>query len=117
MTPQEHVKRFAELYAQFKKNRERVPLKDLQGKYANAYRKLVSDLEAEADWWCSPMDGLPDWDYSKVAEIHRRESRPGGLVDKYKAALIDALDLYAFETFALEYYAVLRLEAGPNGRS
>ena len=116
MTPHEHVERFAKLYTQLKQNRERVPLSDLTGKYKNAYRKLLADLEAEADWWASPTQDLSGWDYARVAEIHKRESRPGGLVDKYKAALLDAVDIYAFETFTLEYYAVLCREAGPEGR-
>ena len=111
----EKRKRFEKLFTQLKKNREAVPFRQLTaGKYANSYRKLVADVEAAADWWASPGPGLSGWDYDKVAEIHKRESRPGGLVNKYKAALIDALDLYAFSTFALEYYDTLRLEAGPG---
>ena len=111
----ERRKQFEKLFIQLKKNREAVPLQQLtRGKYANSYRKLVADVEAAADWWASPGPGLSGWDYDKVAEIHKRESRPGGLVDKYKRALIDALDIYAFQTFAMEYFDTLQREAGPG---
>ena len=117
MTDQEKIKRFEQLFARLKKNRENVPLRDLRTKHANAYNGLVAELEDLADWYASPGADLPPgWDKAKVAEIHKRESRPGGLVRKYKMALIEALDYFAFETFSLEYHATVCREAGPKER-
>ena len=116
MTDQEKIKRFEQLFTRLKKNRENVPLRDLRTKHAKAYNGLVAEPEELADWYASIPAGLPDWDYGKVAEIHKRESRPGELVRKYKMALIEALDYFAFETFALEYHATVCQEAGPKER-
>lgn len=114
------------LDADFKKlqhNREKVPLDQLQTRYAKAYNALVADLQADADWYAArylevlafprhPEDKAGnEWLDRRIAAILEEERRPGGRVELYRAALVDNLDRQDFEQLVWEIYDRLEREA------
>jgi len=114
------------LDADFKKlqhNREKVPLDQLRTRYAKAYNALLADLQADADWYAArflevlafprhPEDKAGnDWLDKRLAAILEEERRPGGLVDQYRAALIDHLNREEMEQRIFEIYQRMEKEA------
>lgn len=124
MTDKEHLERFEALFAKLKHNREKVPLSELQGKYGRAYNALITELEAEADWWAgtyiacfqfpileSDKEGTASF-YRRYSKISQEEwTRPGGLVFQFKAALIQRLDFNEFLDKVWRIYDRLQREA------
>jgi len=106
-----------------KSNREKVPLEALQTRYARAYNTLVAEVECDADWWAKrymevlvfprhPQDTSGnEWLDKQIAAILQEEQRPGGRVERYRAALTENLDRPAFEQLVWEIYDRLLQEA------
>ncbi len=119
------IQKFEADFGKLRRNREQVPLEELQGRYAKAYEKLLQEVRADADWfadaWLAPlMQRFPRspkdtkgniWLDSKINAILQEESRPGGLADQYKAALIDRLDWDEYLTLVWKRYDRLYREA------
>jgi len=115
--------KFAADMKKLKSNREKVPLEALQTRYARAYNTLVAEVECDADWWAKrylevaafprhPQDTAGnEWLDKRIAAILQEEQRPGGRVERYKAALIQDLDRKAFEQLVWEIYDRMEREA------
>lgn len=108
-TDGQRLKRF---YADFEKlchNREKVPLQQLRAKYARSYNTLVAEVIDGADWFFQKyMETLAfpihpqdlagnDWLARRIAAIGTEEKKPGGLVEQYRAALIERLAMDEYE--------------------
>ena len=118
MTIKERLDHFELLFGRLKRNRELLPLKELQTTYAEAYGELVAELTVDADWWaisfiqtmCSHFPLHPHdeegnkWIQQKVDQILQEERLPGGLVEQYRKALIDELDRSKFEVYVCAWY-------------
>ena len=67
-------------FERFRKNRETVPLQELQTRYARSYKDLCKRIVSGADW------------FARLKEDQAR----GGLRDQALAALIEKVDFNAF---------------------
>lgn len=118
--------RFEKFHADFeklKRNREKVPLSQLQTRYAKGYNALLKDVRDGADWFADAYIkscGFPrhpddkdgnEWLDKKMLAILLEENRPGGLVERYRAALLEQLDMEAFYQLVWERYDRLEKEA------
>ena len=111
--------RYKRFYSDFKKlciNREKVPLRQLQTKYARSYNTLMAEVEDGADWFfrkymetlafpTHPNDTAGnEWLAKRIAAIEADEKKPGGLVQRYRAALIEHLNMAEFESLVDQAY-------------
>ena len=125
MTDGERLKKFDADFDRLKKNREKVPLEQLRTRYADAYNALVAEVQAGADWYAAayisllvshfprhPKDAAGnEWLDRKIAAIRAEEEKPGGRVERYRAALLERLDLKEYEQLVWEIYNRLEVEA------
>lgn len=51
MTKVKRLRKFRADFAQLQRNREKVPLEQLQTRYAQAYNALVAEVKAGGDWY------------------------------------------------------------------
>lgn len=110
-------------FTRLQHNREKVPLDQLRTRYAKAYNALVVELGQDADWFAAryreclafPMHPEEkagnDWLEKRIAAILEDEKKPGGRVERYRAALIDHMDRAEFEQLVFEIYDRLEREA------
>lgn len=122
-TDQERLDTFDRLFKKLKANREKVPLEQLQTKYAEPYNALVAELTEAADWFADtyidllkfpthPRDTAGnEWLQRKIEIIRQQEAGPGGLVEQYRAALIDRLDMREYRDKVWRIYDRLEREA------
>ena len=117
VTIKEHIDHFDMLFGRLKRNRELLPLKELQTTYAEAYGELVAELIADADWWatsfieCLALPYPPDPEddtgnallQQKISDIFREENAPGGLRETYLKALIEDLDRNKYEEIVVQW--------------
>lgn len=101
----EKYQRFTDLFGKLKRNREQVPLEVLQTKYAAAYQKMTDEIEDLSDWFCrcyieslafttNPKDTKGnEWLDKKIEAIQTEVAAPGNLVEQYKKALIEDLNI------------------------
>ncbi len=123
MTTKERIQKFESNFRKLQKNREKVPLRILQSRYAKAYETLVQEVRSDADWFADAYLGSLSfprhtddaegnaWLDRKIDAILQEESSPGGLADQYKAALIDRLDWDEYMTLVWKRYDRLYIEA------
>lgn len=124
----ERVKRFRANFGRLQRNREKVPLEQLRTTYAKKYDALVAEVAADADWYADrclehmtrqwprhPKDGAGNkWLDRKAAAIIREEAAPGGTAERWRAAIIDDLNMDAYMQLVWDRYARLEREAfGP----
>lgn len=114
---------FESAFSKLKHNREKVPLEQLQTRYATAYGKLLSEVMKGAKWFAdeyikalgfktAPADNVGNRKLqSDIDRILQEEMKPGGSFDRQKAALIDRLDDSEFYTLVWQLYERLRNEA------
>ncbi len=104
----ERLEKFHADFAQFKCDREAVSLSALQAEadwFADAYLTALSFPRHPQDW-----EGNEQLD-RKIAAILAEERRPGGLVDRYRAALLDRQDWDEFLDLVWRRYDRLEREA------
>ena len=125
MTDGERLRKFHADFERLQKNREKVPLEQLRTRYADAYNALVAEVQAGADWYAGayisllvghfprhPKDAAGnEWLDRKIAAIRAEEEKPGGRVERYRAALLERLDLKEYEQLVWEIYNRLEVEA------
>ncbi len=123
MTDSEKLKKFDADFAKLQHNRQQVPLDQLRTRYAKAYNALLAEVREGADWFADayirvlsfprhPKDTAGnDWLDKRIAAILEEEHRPGGLVERYRAALLDRLDREEYEQLVWERYDRLLREA------
>ncbi len=119
------IQKFEADFGKLRRNREKVPLQALQSRYAKAYESLVQEVRSDADWFADadlslliqhfprhPTDAADNAELDrKINAIIQEESRPGGLKDQYKAALIDRLDWDEYLTLVWKIYDRVYREA------
>ena len=130
MTDGERLKKFDADFDRLKKNREKVPLEQLRTRYADAYNALVAEVQAGADWYAGayisllvghfprhPKDAAGnEWLDRKIAAIRAEEEKPGGRVERYRAALLERLDLKSMSSLCGRFTTALRLRLStPTG--
>lgn len=115
-TDGQRLARFHSDLEKLKHNREKVPLQQLQTKYARAYNTLVAEIEDGAAWFhrkylellafpTHPNDTAGnEWLAKRIAAIEAEEKKPGGLADQFHAALIDRMDLDEYENLVYRSY-------------
>lgn len=115
-TSADKLQNFHNAFRKLKTNRERVPLVELQGRFGKQYNALVAEVIDGADWFfhrymkvlafpIHPKDiAGNEWLAKRIAAIEEEEKRPGGLVEQYRAALIERLDLAEFESLVHQGY-------------
>lgn len=123
MTEKEHLEKFDADFQKLKHNREKVPLDQLQTRYAKSYEALLEELRKDADWFIDTYLRTVGFvvakdDEEAVAALRRRidrileeEREPGRLYSQAYAALIDQLDREAFEEKVWEIYHSLDTDA------
>ena len=125
MTDGERLRKFDADFEKLRKNREEVPLEQLQTRYADAYNALVAEVQAGADWYADTYINLlvshfprhpkdtagNEWLDKRLAAIREQEAKPGGRVERYRAALLERLDRKAYEQLVWEMYNRLEVEA------
>ena len=125
MTDGERLQKFDADFARLKLNREKVPLEQLRTRYAKAYNATVAEVEAGAAWFADTyikllVDHSPrhqkdtagnEWLDRRLAAIRAEEEKPGGRVERYRAALIDRLDMEEYRQLVWEIYNRLEVEA------
>ena len=125
MDDSERIAKFEADFGRLKRNREQVPLKDLKTIYAKRYNALVAEVTAGADWFAGKCleilaSSLPrhprdtagnEWLEKRIAAIAAEEARPGGLVGRRMAALLDRLDMDEFRDLIYRQYARYEQEA------
>lgn len=125
MTDKERIDKFFADFARLQKNREAVPLETLQGKFGAAYKKLCGEVQDGGDWFAlqllqSLAAGVPThpkdpdgkaWAEKKIQTIIAEENKPGKLRDRWRAALIDRLDMDAYDKLVFDLYVRIRNEA------
>ena len=121
----ERLRKFDADFARLKRNREQVSLEQLRTRYAKAYNALASEVQAGADWYADTyikylVDQLPrhpedtagnEWLTKRISAIRAEEEKPGGRVERYRAALLDRLDKAEFEQLVWEIYDRIEREA------
>lgn len=117
MTDSEKLAQLDANFEKLKHNREKLPLDQLTTRYAKSYNALVGAITEGADWFADrylevlafprhPKDAAGnEWLDRKLAAIIKQENRPGGLRDRWRAALIDQLNRDEFEQLVYERYA------------
>ena len=108
-TDTQRLTRFHADFQKLKNNREKVPLQQLTTRYARSYNTLVAEVmdgavwfyrkcvELEEDFPTYPEDTAGnEWLAKCLAAIGEGEKKPGGLIDQFRAALIDQLDMDAY---------------------
>jgi len=58
MTDGERLQKFHDDFAKLQQNRKKVPLEQLQTRYAKAYNALVAEVQAGADWYAATYINL-----------------------------------------------------------
>lgn len=125
MTDGERLQKFDADFEKLKKNREKVPLEQLQTRYADAYNALVAEVQAGADWFADTYIDLlvghfprhpkdiagNEWLDKLIAAIREQEAKPGGRVERYRAALLARLDMEEYRQLVWEIYNRLEVEA------
>lgn len=118
-----YMKEFEVKFSRLKSNREQIPLGQLTTKYAKAYNALVKWLEDYAEWFTEEYINslaLPEhpkdkagatWLRKKIEAIKAEERKPGGLYQRIRDSLIDALDEKEFEMNVWRLYDRLEKEA------
>lgn len=116
MTDKEWLAKFDADFMKLQHNREKVPLATLQSDYAKPYNALVAEVTKDADWFADryleclafprhPKDTAGnEWLDKRIAAILQQENQPGGLRDRWRAALIDRLNRDEFEQLVYERY-------------
>lgn len=120
----ERLAQFDKAFQKLKANREKVPLEELQGpKFRGPYNRLVREVTDGADWYADaylkclefprhPRDTAGnEWLDKRIAAILEDEKKPGGLVERYRAALIERLDKAEYEDLVWRRYDRLLREA------
>jgi hypothetical protein len=98
--------RFDTAYEKLLKNREKIPLKDLETRYKKGYMKLVEELKSFALWFYYYMledfkvqcEGSP-WNATLnriVERVAKEELEPGGSFERACKALITDLNVPKF---------------------
>lgn len=112
----ETLERFDSLFEKLQHNRQQVPLEVLQTKYAEPYKRLVSELTELADFFAEcyfdslsfpthPKDTAGnEWLEKKTTAIRKQEQKPGGLQEQYRKALIEDLDYDKFLDLVCQIY-------------
>lgn len=115
-TDGQRLKRFHADFEKLRHNREKVPLQQLQTKYARSYNTLVAEVIDGADWFfrkymetlafpTHPQDTAGnEWLAKQISAITAEERNPGGLVERYRAALVDRLDMDEYENLVWQSY-------------
>lgn len=116
MTVTERLKKFDADFAKLRHNREKVPISELQTRYANKYNALVETVMSHAEWFAAEYlkalafpatrddtEGLENLRKSLVT-IEQEESQPGGLISHFRVALIDNLDRDEFDDLVEKFY-------------
>ncbi len=125
MTDGERLQKFDADFERLKKNREKVPLEQLRTRYADAYNALVAEVQAGADWYADAYINLlvghfprhprdqagNEWLDKRIAAIREQEAKPGGRVERYRAALLERLDMEEYRQLVWEIYNRLEVEA------
>ena len=125
MDDSERIAKFEADFGRLKRNREQVPLEKLKTTYAKRYNALVAEVTAGADWFAGkclellagflprhPRDTAGnEWLEKRIAAIAAEEARPGGLVERRMAALLDRLDMDEFRDLIYRQYARYEREA------
>lgn len=95
-------------FERFRKNRESVPLQELQTRYARSYKDLCKRIVSGADWFARSyiMDLIGDFPSAspkdaeeigaRIADQLKADQARGGLRDQALAALIEKVDFNAF---------------------
>lgn len=102
----QRLERFHADFEKLRRNREKVPLQQLQTTYERSYNTLVAEVMDGAVWFhqkCIEAGGeFPtypedtagnEWLAKCIATIGEDEKKPGGLIYQFRAALIDRLDM------------------------
>ena len=122
-TVKERLDAFDRAFKKLKANREKVPLEILRTKYAAPYEATVKAVLEGADWFADeyirvldfprhPADkAANEWLQRKIDAIIKQEAKPGGLVEQYRAALIDRLDMDEYHDLVWRRYDRLLREA------
>ena len=116
-TDTQRLQRFHADFEKLKHNREKVPLQVLQTKYERAYNTLVAEvldgavwfyrkcIEAEGEFPIYPEDKAGnEWLSKYLAGIGEDEKKPGGLIDQFRTALIDRLDMGEYHNLVNKGY-------------
>lgn len=115
-TDAQRLARFHSDFEKLKHNREKVPLQTLQTRYERAYNTLVAEVEDGAVWFhrkymealdfpTYPQDTAGnEWLAKCLAIIGEDEKKPGGLIDRCKAALIERLDMEEYHNLIAQSY-------------
>lgn len=125
MTDGERLQKFDADFEKLKKNREKVPLEELRTRYADAYNALVAEVQAGADWFADAYINLfishfplhpkdtagNEWLDKRIAAIREQEAKPGGRVERYRAALLERLDRREYDQLVWEIYSRIEVEA------
>lgn len=124
-TTEEKLQIFHSDFEKLKKNRTALPLPELMRRCGKAYKVLVSQVLEGADWYADaymnchahafpthPQDTAGNaWLGERITAILQEERAPGRLVERYRAALIDRLDMEEFKQLVWELYERIRREA------
>lgn len=100
-------------------------LEQLRTRYAKAYNTTVAEVLAGADWFADTyirllVDHFPRhprdtagnrWLDRRIAAIQEQEAIPGGRVERYRAALLERLDMEEYRQLVWEIYNRLETEA------
>ena len=105
-TDTQRLERFHADFEKLRRNREKVPLRQLKTTYERSYNTLVAEVMDGAVWFyrqCVELEEdfptLPEdtagneWLAKCLATIGDEEKKPGGLLDQFRVALIDHLDM------------------------
>lgn len=123
MTDREWLDKFNADFQKLQHNREKIPLDQLRTRYARSYNALLEEVIQDADWFaaryreCLAFPRHPEdkagneWLDKRLAAILEEENRPGGRVERYRAALTDRLDRDEFEQLVWEIYDRMEREA------
>ncbi|MDE7243757.1 MAG: hypothetical protein K2O18_07255 [Oscillospiraceae bacterium] len=122
-TKAEKLEIFRSDFERLKKNREAMSLPELMRRCGKEYQALIAQVLEDADWYADtyietfafptdPQDLIGNAQLNhRISVILREENAPGGLVERYRAALIDRLDMGEFKKLVWERYERLRQEA------
>ena len=119
MTQKEEYERFQQNMDRLKRNRDQIPLADLQTRYASAYNSLINEIEEYALRHAddliaeiSPPEHPKTVDanrdlHQRVKAVKDRERGQNGIYRKMKEALINDLDELKYYDHVWELYRVL----------
>lgn len=116
MTVTERLKKFDADFAKLRHNRKKVPISELQTRYANKYNALVETVLEGAEYFAAAFlnalafpvnrddhEGFEKL-YKSLEAIELEERQPGGLISRFRVALIDNLDRDEFEDLVGKFY-------------